>query len=57
MYEVYRVSPNGHVRYYVECFNTYDKAHDYCDSMNWEYVDLSGIEWELVIMETCNERV
>lgn len=51
MFNVYRCSPNGHVRKYVKSFPTYDAAYDYCDSHDWEYVDLSGHEWELEIDE------
>lgn len=51
MYQVSRVSTNGHVKKPVRTFNSYDEAHDYCDSHDWEYSDLSGTEWELEIDE------
>lgn len=50
-YHVMRCSPNGHVRKYVASFSTYDEAYNYCEDNDWEYTDISGIEWELEIDE------
>ena len=51
MYQVSRVSPQGHVKKPIKTFYSYDKADEYCDSHDWEYTDISGVEWELEIDE------
>ncbi len=51
MYQVFRTSPQGHVKKPVKTFASYDSAFDYCDSHDWEYTDISGTEWELEIEE------
>jgi hypothetical protein len=46
MFEVYKESSGGVKRYVTE-FDTEEEAVEFCDSMDWEYVDENRFVWDL----------